>query len=282
MKFASRQRLLLLPVAALAQAPPAPSVVPVPAPTRRRPTPLTTRAIQDRHRRPHRRRRRQLGHHLERSRDGGQRARAAGLQLPPDAAGQLAVARTTLNDLIDQEILLQKAKDVKVDVTDAEVASEVDKHIKEVRSHFQTDAAYRTELKNAGFGTPEEYRRSLFDQYRRRITQQRTFAELQKRARPASVTEEEVNAAFEKARAAAAEAARHGHVPSDRRRRRKRRQRPTQGASRKPSRCSSSSARARTSRRSRSANRWIRARRISVATSAGIVAARASFPSSRR
>lgn len=127
-------------------------------------------------------------------------ARASGLQLPPDPAGQLAVARTTLGDLIDQEILLQKAKDAKVEVTDAEVAGEVDKHIKEVRSHFESDAAYRTELKNAGFGTPEEYRRSLFDQYRKRITQQRTFAELQKSARPASVTEAEVNAAFEKAR----------------------------------------------------------------------------------
>lgn len=124
--------------------------------------------------------------------------RAAGLKLPADAAGQLAVARGVLNDLVDQEILVQKAKDVKVEVTDADVSQQVDKQIKDVRSHFQSDIEYRNELKVAGFGSPEEYRRTLFDQFRRRIIQQKTFAELQKRAKPASVSEEEVTAAFDK------------------------------------------------------------------------------------
>ena len=124
--------------------------------------------------------------------------RAAGLKLPDDPAGQLAVARGVLNDLVDQEILVQKAKDVKVDVTDAEITPQVDRQIKEVRSHFSSDIEYRNELKNAGFGSPEEYRRTLFDQFRRRLIQQKTFAELQKRAKPASVTEEEVTTAFDK------------------------------------------------------------------------------------
>ncbi|MEO6777864.1 MAG: peptidylprolyl isomerase [Gemmatimonadaceae bacterium] len=124
--------------------------------------------------------------------------RAAGLQLPPDAAGQLEVARGVLNTLIDEEILVNKAKDVKVDVTDAEVAPQVDKQIKDVRSHFQSDVEYRNELKNAGFGSPEEYRRTLFDQFRRRLIQQKTFAELQKRAKPQGVTDAEVTAAFDK------------------------------------------------------------------------------------
>ena len=124
--------------------------------------------------------------------------RAAGLQLPSDAAGQLEVARGVLNNLIDEEILVNKAKDVKVDVTDAEVAPQVDKQIKEVRSHFQSDVEYRNELKVAGFGSPEEYRRTLFDQFRRRLIQQKTFAELQKRAKPQGVTEAEITAAFDK------------------------------------------------------------------------------------
>lgn len=126
--------------------------------------------------------------------------RAAGLKLPSDPAGQQQVARGILNDLVDQEILVQKAKELKLDVTDADVATQVDRQIKDVRSHFQSDAEYKTELKNAGFGTPEEYRKTLFDQYRRRLLQQKAFAELQKTAKPASVTEEEVNAAFERAR----------------------------------------------------------------------------------
>jgi peptidyl-prolyl cis-trans isomerase SurA len=124
--------------------------------------------------------------------------RAAGLQLPADEAGQMAVARGVLSDLVDQEILVQKAPDVKVDVTDADVSPQVDKQIKEVRSHFQSDAEFRTELKAAGFGSPEEYRRTLFDQFRRRMIQQKTFAELQKREKPASVSDSEVTAAFDK------------------------------------------------------------------------------------
>ncbi|HEY7898578.1 MAG TPA: peptidylprolyl isomerase [Gemmatimonadaceae bacterium] len=124
--------------------------------------------------------------------------RAAGLQLPADPEGQLAVARQVLNDLVDQEILVQKAPDVKVAVTDDDVAPQVDGQIKTVRSHFQSDAEYRTQLKAAGFGSPEEYRRTLFDQFRRKLIQSKTFSELQKSAKPASVTEEEVTAAFDK------------------------------------------------------------------------------------
>jgi peptidyl-prolyl cis-trans isomerase SurA len=124
--------------------------------------------------------------------------RAAGLQLPADAAGQLAVAKEVLSRLVDTEILIQKAKDVKVEVTDNDVAPQVDGQIKQVRSHFQSDAEYRTQLKAAGFGSPEEYRRSLFDQFRRKLIQTKTFTELQKSAKPASVTEEEVTAAFDK------------------------------------------------------------------------------------
>lgn len=126
--------------------------------------------------------------------------RAAGLKLPADVAGQREVARGVLGDLVDQEILVQQAKDLKIDLPESEVATAVDRQIKEVRSHFQTDAEYKAELKNAGFGSPEEYRRSLFDQFRRRELQSRAFAELRKRAKPASVTEAEVNAAFERAR----------------------------------------------------------------------------------
>ena len=124
--------------------------------------------------------------------------RAAGLQLPADAAGQLAVAKTVLGELIDQEILVQKAKDVKVEVTDNDVAPQVDAQIKSVRSHFQSDAEYRAQLKAAGFGSPEEYRRTVFDQMRRNLIQSKTFAILRKTAKPESVTQEEVTASFDK------------------------------------------------------------------------------------
>lgn len=126
--------------------------------------------------------------------------RAAGLKLPDDPAAQREIARSVLNDLVDEEILVQQAKDLKLQVPESDVTNAVDRQIKDVRSHFQNDAEYRTELKNAGFGSPEEYRRTLLDQFRRQELQRRAFAELQKRARPATVTDSEVTAAFERAR----------------------------------------------------------------------------------
>ncbi|HMG96993.1 MAG TPA: SurA N-terminal domain-containing protein, partial [Gemmatimonadaceae bacterium] len=107
--------------------------------------------------------------------------RAQGLKVPPDSAGQTALAKSVLNDLVDEEILVQKAKELKLEVTEAEITSAADRQIKTVRSQFKSDEEYRTELRNAGLGTAEEYRKGLIDQYRRQNLQQKAFAELRKR-----------------------------------------------------------------------------------------------------
>ncbi len=127
--------------------------------------------------------------------------RAQGLKIPTDSAQQSALGRTVLGELIDEEILVQKAKEMKLEVVDAEVASAADRQIKGIRSQFKSDEEYRTELRNAGLGSPEEYRKSLIEQYHRQQLQQKAFAELRKRAKPVNVTEEEVTAAFERSRA---------------------------------------------------------------------------------
>ena len=127
--------------------------------------------------------------------------RAQGLQVPTDSAQQSAMARTVLNDLIDEEILVQKAKEMKLEVTESEITSAADRQIKSARAQFKSDEEYRTELRNAGLGTAEEYRKALIEQYRRQNLQQKAFAELRKRAKPVNVTDEEVTAAFERSRA---------------------------------------------------------------------------------
>jgi peptidyl-prolyl cis-trans isomerase SurA len=127
--------------------------------------------------------------------------RAQGLQLPTDSVGQATLARTVLGELVDEEILVQKAKEMKLDVTDADITAGADRQIKQVRAQFTSDDDYRAELKKAGLGTPEEYRKSLIEQYRRQNLQQKAFAELRKKAKPVNVTEEEVTAAFERSRA---------------------------------------------------------------------------------
>jgi len=126
--------------------------------------------------------------------------RASGMQLPQDAAGQYAFAKQVLGTLVDEEILVQKAHELKLEVSETDVASAADQQLRGIRSQFSSDNEYRTELKKAGFGTPEEYRRTLFDQIRRHQLQQKAYRELAKGAKPGSVTEEEVNAAYERAR----------------------------------------------------------------------------------
>jgi peptidyl-prolyl cis-trans isomerase SurA len=126
------------------------------------------------------------------------RQRAAGVQIPADSVGQLSFAKDALNQLIDEEILVQKAHEMKVDVTEAEVNRSVDDQIKRVRDQFKSEEEYKTELKNAGFGTPEEYRRNLYTQLYRRALQQRVFPDLQKMARTKNVSDAEVEEAFQK------------------------------------------------------------------------------------
>ena len=123
--------------------------------------------------------------------------RAQGLVFPSDSAGQMAIARETLNELIDAEILVQKAVTLKIEVTPEDAGPAADDQIRRIREQFPSDADYRRELREAGFGTPEEYRRTLVDQIRRQMLQQRTFEELRKRLRPATVTEAEIDVAFE-------------------------------------------------------------------------------------
>src|SRR5690242_4002866 len=127
--------------------------------------------------------------------------RAQGMQLPPDSAGQAALARQVLNELIDEEILVQKAKEMKLEVVESDITSAADRQIKQVRSQFPSDEAYRDELRKAGLGTPDEYRKSLIDQYRRQQYQQKAFAELKKKAKPVSVSDEDITAAFERSKA---------------------------------------------------------------------------------
>lgn len=128
-------------------------------------------------------------------------ARASGLDVPSDTAAQLGIARNILNELIDEEILVQKARELKIEISDAEVVSSVDRQTQSVRGQFKTEEEFRTELQKAGFGTPEEYRKKLTDQYRRRLLQQRVYGDLQKVARPRGVSEAEIDSAFEKTRA---------------------------------------------------------------------------------
>lgn len=129
--------------------------------------------------------------------------RAQGAQMPTDAAGQLEFARRLVDELVDEEVMVQRATADKVEVSDADVAASVDQQMKRVRDQFKSETEYRSELKRAGFGSPEEYRRSLTDQARRSQLFQRGLDKLRESGKlvPVSVSEAEVTEAFEKNRA---------------------------------------------------------------------------------
>ena len=120
------------------------------------------------------------------------------LQIPPDSAGQIELARNVTNDLINEELLVQKAKSLKVEVTDEDVALGVDQRMKQVRGTFTTEAQYRSELKKAGFGTPEEYRKTLVDQAKRSELQRRVIDKLKEDGKlvPVGVSEADITTAF--------------------------------------------------------------------------------------
>ncbi len=128
------------------------------------------------------------------------RERAQGLKIPDDVEGQIAVAHRALEALVDSEILIQKAAILNIEVTDQEVNRAVDEHVGRIRAKFKDEIEYRAELKDAGFGTPEEFRRSTAEEIRRVMLQQKVYQELQKTAKPAGVTDKEVDEAFQRAR----------------------------------------------------------------------------------
>ncbi len=126
--------------------------------------------------------------------------RQEGAQLPTDSAGFHAFILGVVNELVEEELLLQKAKDLKVEVPDADVNNTVDKQIKDIRSRFGSDAEFRSELVKAGLGTPEEFRRYRADQVRRSELISNTVKKLREDGKiiSANVTDADVEDAYER------------------------------------------------------------------------------------
>jgi peptidyl-prolyl cis-trans isomerase SurA len=129
--------------------------------------------------------------------------RQEGVQLPTDSAALHTFLLGTVNELVDEELLLRKAKELKIEVPDADVANTVDKQVKEIRGRFSSDAEFRRELAKAGLGTPEEFRRFRTDDVKRNEMISRTVRKLREEGKmvQANVTDAEVQEAYERNRA---------------------------------------------------------------------------------
>ncbi|GAC1517418.1 MAG: hypothetical protein NVS1B4_17580 [Gemmatimonadaceae bacterium] len=130
--------------------------------------------------------------------------RAQGLQLPTDSTGVAELTRKVIDELVDESVLVQRARTEKVEVSDADLAAAVDKQLKEVRGRYPSDAEFREDLKRAGIGSPDEYRRSLLDQARRQELQAKLIQKLKQDGKlvAVGVTDAEVAEFWERNKAA--------------------------------------------------------------------------------
>ncbi|WP_337172284.1 peptidylprolyl isomerase [Gemmatimonas aurantiaca] len=128
-------------------------------------------------------------------------ARAQGAKV--ENARDLARLETdALQQLIEAELLVQKAKAEKVEINDNDLQSQVDAREKQARANFATESEFRQALKENGFGTIEEWRKMQMDAARRNKLQQDVMQKLQRdgKVTAVNVTEAEINEAYEEAK----------------------------------------------------------------------------------
>lgn len=129
--------------------------------------------------------------------------RAQGLQVPEDSAAQLALARSVVDEMIDVEVMVQRAqRDTSITVADADLATTVEAQMKKLRDQFKSEGELAQALKGGGFGSVEEYRRWLTEQARRRALQERLVAKMRQDGKMISVavSEEEISESFSRER----------------------------------------------------------------------------------
>ncbi len=131
-------------------------------------------------------------------------AQAQGQTVPPDSAGRAAMRRQILDRLIELELLVQQAqRDTSIKVTDQEVLDQVEQTYQNVRKQFSSETEFRDQIRQARFGSVEEWRRWLADQQRRELYAQRLIeAQRQKgKLRPIPPTEAQMREFWEQNRA---------------------------------------------------------------------------------
>lgn len=119
--------------------------------------------------------------------------------IPQDTTEAL---RATLTELVDAELLVQQAKRFGITIADADITDEVDRTIARQRQDM-SDREYVAALREAGLGSPEEYRRKRLEELRRVKMQQQAVDSLREKGRlPAiNVSEAEVRATFDSLKA---------------------------------------------------------------------------------
>jgi peptidyl-prolyl cis-trans isomerase SurA len=130
--------------------------------------------------------------------------RSNGTQLPQDSAGAVEFAKDILARLIDEQVLMQRATgDTSITVADADLTATVDRQIQQIRSRFPSDQEFLRQLRQAGFGTQDEYRKWMTEQARKSEMQRRLVQKYQSQGKMVrvAVSDADVNEAYEREKA---------------------------------------------------------------------------------
>jgi peptidyl-prolyl cis-trans isomerase SurA len=122
-----------------------------------------------------------------------------GQRLPTDSASLRQIRLQMLDRMINDALMVQRAKQLKIEVTDDEVGGVVGRRLQAIQRNFGDEAAFREELRRVGFGSLEEFRRRLIDQERRNVLQQRLISQLREEGKlaPVPVTDAHIAEYFE-------------------------------------------------------------------------------------
>ncbi len=103
------------------------------------------------------------------------------------------------DQMVEAELLVQKAKLEKIEVNEAELTRSVDDQEKNVRKQFKTDLEFRTALKESGMGTYEDWRKVQSDLLKRDNMQRDLIQKLKRDGKmtAVNVSEAEVTEAYE-------------------------------------------------------------------------------------
>jgi peptidyl-prolyl cis-trans isomerase SurA len=131
-------------------------------------------------------------------------ARSQGRELPQDSAGAAQFAKEILEQLIDEQVLLQRARgDTSITVADADLAQTVDRQVQQIRSQFPSEQEFLRQLRQAGFGSQDEYRKWLTEQARKSEMQRRLVQKYQSEGKMVrvAVSDADVNESYEREKA---------------------------------------------------------------------------------
>jgi len=123
------------------------------------------------------------------------------IAVPPDSAERADLLKSLLEQLIDVEVLVQRAEqDTALVVDDDEIEGLAEEQVSRARANFPNDTEFRAALAEAGFGSPEEFKRRQSEQLRRDRLQSRYIEKLKRDGKftTVNVSERDVSAELER------------------------------------------------------------------------------------